>query len=186
MPLVAKSVSTDKRIDITKCENPRLELKKGDLICPLCEQEMVIVQGLKIIPHFRHKALCTTHYKQHAESIEHLQVKKLIAEQLKEVMSEYSRAQVEFEYPIPEIQRIIDVAFKFPNGWIVAHEVQLSAITTKELEQRTNDYLKAGIDVFWWLGKSADTETNREWCFDRFGECLQIDYHQFTDLPSYQ
>jgi len=62
----------------------------------------------------------------------------------------------------------------FPTGWRVAHEVQLASITTEHLQERTNDYTLAGIDVVWWLGKSADTETNRAWCRCTFGYALSL------------
>ncbi len=81
---------------------------------------------------------------------------ELIAKTLKAELPEYSLAQIEYEFPIPEVRRIADVVAKFPNGWIVAHECQLASITVEELEKRTEDYLYAGVDVIWWLGKAAD------------------------------
>mgnify|MGYP001952948993 CR=1 FL=1 len=75
-----------------------------------------------------------------------------------------------------EVKRIIDIAMIFPNGWIVAHEIQLSSITTENLENRTNDYRKLGIDVFWWFGKSADKKANREWAIEKYGQSLSINY----------
>ena len=73
------------------------------------------------------------------------------------------------------MRRIADVAVLFPNGWRVAHECQLAAITTQELTQRTEDYLHAGVDVIWWLGKSAATPANIAWCLEQRGFVLRLD-----------
>ncbi|WP_354010891.1 competence protein CoiA family protein [Endozoicomonas lisbonensis] len=95
--------------------------------------------------------------------------KDLLAQELRKEYGTYLNTTPIIEYPIHEVKRIADVVFEFPNGWLEAHEVQFSSITPAELEERTNDYKKAGIDVVWWLGKSADTQPNREWVREVFG-----------------
>jgi competence protein CoiA len=180
MPLIAKIASTNERVDITKLKNPRAELKAGDLVCQLCGSPMIIKQGMIKKPHFAHKAECTSDYQSHPESPEHLAGKELIAKTLKAELPEYSLAEIEYEFPIPEVRRIADVVAKFPNGWIVAHECQLASITVEELEKRTEDYLYAGVDVIWWLGKAANTKSNLDWSHSKFGFALVLNYEQLS------
>jgi competence CoiA-like predicted nuclease len=182
MPFIAKNKKTGSRVDITEYKQPRLEINKEDLMCPFCHQDMLIVQGVYMIPHFRHKAECTSDYDRHPESIEHLIGKKLVADMVKRSLQEFTSAECLFEYPVKEIKRIIDVAFVFPMGWIIAHEIQLSPITPEILDQRTNDYFRAGINVYWWFGKGADNDRNKKWAIDNFGEYLQIDYEELSEI----
>jgi competence CoiA-like predicted nuclease len=74
--------------------------------------------------------------------------------------------------------RVIDILVTWPMGWREAHEIQLSAITPQALEERTDDYLRSGIDVIWWIGNRANTKENKDWCMERFGEAyiLQDQY----------
>lgn len=180
MPFIAKIPSTGARVDITKIKNPRAELKADDLVCQLCGQPMIVRQGFLRKPHFAHKAECTSDYKRHPESPQHRAGKELIAATIKKELPEYSLAKVEYEFPIPEAKRVADVAALFPNGWIVAHECQLASITVEELEQRTEDYLHAGVDVIWWLGKDANTPGNRDWCESKFGFILILNYERLS------
>lgn len=85
-----------------------------------------------------------------------------------------AEAQNHFKYCLPEQAvmekqiriegrnklRIIDVAFSLAHGRIMAHEMQLAAITPKDLSQRIKDYFRAGVDCQWWLGLEAKTNEN--------------------------
>jgi competence protein CoiA len=183
MPFIALNRDTGERIDITKIENPRLHLKSNELICQLCEQPVIIKAGLLTRPHFAHRSQCTTDYGSHPETIEHLQGKELVAKGLREEFAEYAQANIQYEVKVPEVKRVVDVMANFPNGWRVAHEIQLAAITTEELQQRTEDYARAGIDVVWWLGKSADTPANQAWCTAHFGFSLSLDLSLISADP---
>lgn len=176
MPFVALDRNTEQRIDITRIINPRHVLKAVDLICQLCGEPMIVVAGYKRIHHFRHRSECGSEYEAHPESYEHLQTKYFISRNVSQVMDEYSGVSFDLEVKIPEAKRVADILFTFPNGWRIAHEIQLASITRETLEQRTDDYLRAGIDTIWWLGKSADTHSNRIWCSERFGFVLQVEY----------
>lgn len=176
--LTAKNKNTGETIKIFDYKKPRIELNKNDLECPFCGGELIIKSGLVVSPHFSHKQKCSCDYERHAESPEHLFFKEYLSKHIGKEFSEYFGIEPIIEYPIKEVKRIADIIFIFPNGWAVAHEVQLSSITTETLEDRTNDYWKAGIDIVWWLGKNANTDTNRKWCIDKFGECLTINYQQ--------
>lgn len=46
MPFVALHADTGTRIDITKCIDPRAELDKDKMVCPLCEGKMLIRGGI--------------------------------------------------------------------------------------------------------------------------------------------
>lgn len=178
MGLTAKNKITGQRINIFDYKNPRHELKIDEIACHLCDGELFIKSGLVRIKHFAHKpnAPCKCDYVSHPESYEHLFFKELIARRLGEEFEEYLNVKPFLEYPVPEVRRIADIVFEFPNGWLVAHEIQLATITIDELENRTNDYRNAGIDVIWWLGKSANTESNRKWLIENFGECYTLDW----------
>jgi competence CoiA-like predicted nuclease len=174
MPFIARDRSTNARIDITRYEKPREILVAADIICQFCEQPMIIRAGMIVRAHFAHKVDCASDYVGHPESQEHLEGKSLVAERLRQEIAEYSTASIDFEVPIPEVKRIADIMVLFPNGWRIAHEIQLASITTATLQQRTEDYLHAGVDLVWWLGKSADTPANRHWCEQYFGYALSI------------
>ncbi|BCB43569.1 hypothetical protein C4C99_RS21540 [Vibrio parahaemolyticus] len=185
MPFIGHDTINDKRVNILNYEDPRAIFKRGQIVCRYCKEELVIRGNSRIsVPkiHFMHLSNeCKGEYKHHPESPEHLFFKELLSRDLAKDLDEYSNARVELECPVESIKRIIDVAFIFPNGWVVAHEVQLSAITPNELEERTNDYRKAGIDVTWWLGKQANTQKNRQWCYEKLGECHTIDYEKLVE-----
>ena len=174
--LTAKYIDTNEEVDITKIDNPRETIDKNRLCCKLCNGRVSIKDGMLRAKHFFHISDCTSDFEKHPESPQHNLGKELVGKHLKEYWKEYSNAEVRFEFPVPEVKRIIDIAILFPNGWVVAHEIQLSSITTETLEKRTNDYRDLGIDTFWWLGKSADSKANREWAIEKFGQSLSIDY----------
>jgi competence CoiA-like predicted nuclease len=176
VPFIACHRETQARIDITQYRRPRSELKPGDCQCPLCNGRLSIREPTNRRAHFYHlSGPCTTSLQLHPESEEHLEGKRYLKEHLAKIFHEYTAARLEYEVPIREIRRVADLLVVFPNGWRIAHEVQLAAITPQELEERTDDYAQAGIDVYWWLGGRADTAANHNWCFERFGFSLTID-----------
>lgn len=177
MPLIAKDKHTGERINILKLDNPRVQLSKDAVVCPLCDEPMFIAQGQIRDPYFSHYAeRCNSDYAHKPESPEHRFFKSYLARELQNNFREYTDAGVVLELPVPSIHRVIDIAFEFPGGWIMAHEVQLSSITVKQIEERTNDYRSAGIDVHWWIGHQAATTAIKEWCFSTFGECHTLEY----------
>lgn len=183
MPLIAAHKTTRERVDIRDIKNPRETLKKGDYICQLCGTELFVRgahrRGAEMVrAHFYHAAACASRYEAHPESPEHLWAKLHLIEELEKAYLPHGRPIIEPEVLI-EMQwrskgRQADILETWPTGWRVAHEIQLSPITIEQLEERTNDYLQAGIDVVWYLGKHADTPTNRDWCVEHFGESLSI------------
>lgn len=180
MPFVALDKNTKERIDITKIVNPRLALKSGELICQLCEAPMMVKAGLVKRHHFAHYAECNSDYEQHPQSEEHLRGKEIVAEYASDWFKELTSAKPDFEVPIPEVRRVVDVLFEFPNGWRIACEVQLASITIEYLQKRTNDYLRAGIDVYWFFGKSAASDANLRWSIGEFGFALELEYRTIS------
>ncbi|WP_336702929.1 competence protein CoiA [Chryseobacterium indologenes] len=174
--LTAKYIDTGEEIDITKFDNPRLNIDKNRLHCKLCNGKVSLKHGMLRAKHFFHINSCNSNFERHPESPQHNLGKEIIAQHLKEYWSEYADAEIKFEFVVPEINRIIDIAMVFPSGWVVAHELQLAGITTEHLEKRTNDYRELGIDTFWWFGKSADTQANRQWAIERYGHSLSVEY----------
>lgn len=179
MPFVGMRKSTGERINILEVDDPRLTIPKGDIKCPMCEGELTVVAGAVVVKHFRHKVTCSSTVERHAESIEHLVGKWHVWNYCRNTYGDSVR--VEIEVVIPEVNRQADLMVYFKTGYREAHEVQLSPITKEYLSQRTVDYLKAGIDtVVWWLGKSADTPTNRQWSVATFGDVRVIKYQNCT------
>lgn len=180
MPLSGKLLSTNKTVYIWKFDDPRAQIRKGDLVCKLCGEPMGIRQGLVRAWHFYHLAVCTSDYAQHPESAEHLSAKQHILEfmcgQFKESLD-----SAETECALPEINRVADVLLIFKTGWRVAHEAQLSSITTGELAKRTADYRRAEIDVYWWLGRGAATETNLDWCYEHIGQVGELSFSKVSE-----
>lgn len=174
MPFIALNKPTGSRVDITQA-TPALirQFTPGELVCQLCGGPMfprsahdrTSTQGAKheVRAHFVHVAKeCDATYRQHPESADHRRGKLYVATDWLMQYGRYKGAVIEYEVPIKDIRRIADVLATLPNGHRIAHEVQLAGITPRELEERTNDYARAGIDVYWHLGKSADTQANRD------------------------
>lgn len=174
MPFVAIEKATNHRIDITRIEDPRSVLRPGEYVCQLCGEPMIVKAGYVVRAHFAHRAVCKSDYAWHPESVEHLEFKYLLRDHLQKEFNQYATADIDIEVKVPEAKRVADVMMTFPMGWRIAHEVQLAGITTIELEERTEAYLNAGIDVIWWLGKNANTQTNRMWCLENIGLALVI------------
>lgn len=64
---------------------------------------------------------------------------------------------------LPGIKRHPDLLAMMPNGALVVHEVQISAITPDELKQRTEDYRACPnvAQVVWYLASAPYTRENR-------------------------
>lgn len=189
MPLIGLHRETRERINILTLANPRDELAKGDVLCPLCEEVMYVAQGLIRKPYFSHYAdQCSSEYHSKPESAEHRFFKEYLAAELSKHVREYSNAKVVIEFPVPEAKRVADIAFEFSSGWVVAHEIQLSKITVGEIKERTDDYRKAGVDVYWWLGGAGNSTEANNWCQQEFGGCFVLDYNrasEYLDLHEY-
>lgn len=107
----------------------------------------------------------------------------LIQEYHHEIKNEGWFVDVEYYNPlIPE--RIADLAVLDEEGAVYqVHEFQLTKIPVTKLEERTESYEKANIDVVWWFGKGCDCEEVRLWSLRRFGQHLVpvIDFSSYGE-----
>ena len=181
MPFIAKDKTTGQRVDITQYKT--YDIPMENLACQACDGPMYVKAGMIRRAHFAHRlGECDFSLYERdqdtspQERPEHLAGKRWLKEHLPEIDPEYSHATLEYEVPIKEVRRIVDVLARFPQGYMAAHEVQLASISREDLQKRTDDYAAAGIDVWWWLGKDADTESNREWCLQQLGGIYLLDF----------
>jgi competence CoiA-like predicted nuclease len=175
MPFVAKHKDSGERIDITQLEQPKAVLKSGDCVCQLCGEPLIVKDGWINQAHFAHYVACASDYEHKPESPEHHSGKLAMVTLLRARNQEYADAVIELEVCIPEIKRVADVLVTYRMGWREAHEIQLSPITVEKLNERTDDYLRAGIDVFWWFGPGARSDNIRDWTCENNGECYYLD-----------
>ncbi len=175
MPFVGLQKSTQQRINILDIEgDPRTAIDKNDLVCPLCGQQLTVVAGAIVMKHFRHTVKCSSEIDRHPESIRHLAGKWHVRNYCRRLYGD--DVKIDFEVAVSEANRQADVMVIWPSGFREAHEIQLASITTEYLNKRTADYRRAEIDVVWWLGGSADTPANRNWCIDTYGDVRIITF----------
>lgn len=181
MPFIALNSRSGERVDITRTTNPLAELRASEMVCPVCAWPMIVRAGTVNRSHFAHKPGredCPYAEYWRRETPEHLAAKVLIRDELANWFGEYGMATPALEVYIPDVKharnRIADVLFTFPSGWRIAHEIQLASITIDELRERSEDYLSAGIDVFWWFGRDAAKQSNFEWSIKTYGFILEI------------
>ncbi len=177
MPLVAMKGET--RFDISTNSNPRALRGIQGFVCPMCDGAMIVRAGDFVAAHFAHKNACTSTIGHHPESLEHNEAKSAIAKWLR-VRPEYRGSEVILEYIFKQIDRRADIYVRYPNGVHEAHEIQFSRITPEELEARTGDYGKLGIETHWYFGGQADTQYNRAWCKENLGGYYQL---LFEEVP---
>lgn len=182
MPFVAINAVTREQVVSLDYDDIRAELRRSDsdhLVCQFCSGAMFARQG-SFIPHFVHRAKeCTNPpiNRRERESFEHLLGKKFVRDHLREV---YPRHLVRLEVPLMDRTRVADVMVTAPDGWSVAHEIQLSNIPRRVLEERTDDYAREGIDVVWWFGERASPPM-REFVIERFQPLYILTFEEVTN-----
>lgn len=183
MSFVALRKDTRERVDITQYPSPKKEaLKHYLLICQECEGVLHIREGDVKVAHFAHHP--GAHCGAAGESQEHKNGKMYLRGHLMEIFPDYAGAVYDFEYRVPGVSRIVDLLVTLPDGRKIAHEVQLASITTGELRERTDDYAKAGIATVWWLGGSAHTRINVQWCLQHFDVAYLLRYKERTPVAT--
>jgi competence protein CoiA len=185
MPFVSLNSASGERIDITKTVSPLSSLRASEMVCPICGWPMIVKAGPKITAHFAHKpGRDDCPYAEYArgETQEHRAAKQMVRDEIANWFSDYGIATPALEVYIPDVKyarnRIADILFTFPSGWRIAHEIQLASITIEELRERSEDYLSAGIDVYWWFGRDAAKQSNFEWSLKTYGFILEIQIRQ--------
>ena len=134
-------VARDARGELVNVLEDRLE--KQAYTCPACGGQLRLRQGASVRTHFAHKTLKDCDFSSENESPEHLANKESLYHWLK------TEAEVQLEYPLPELKQIADV---FVNGNL-ALEVQCSPLPQKILKERSEGYRSQGYQVLWLLGE---------------------------------
>ncbi|HEY1348477.1 MAG TPA: competence protein CoiA family protein [Ktedonobacteraceae bacterium] len=175
MPLIARRKGTNERIDLTTLKLPGEILKREEWVCQICGAALAINTEPDRRLYFAHVAACSNEYQSHPESPAHRAARRFVATYLREQCTALSGASVELEVPLREVMHIADILITFPTSWRVVHAVQLAPLSSIQLQERTNDYALAGIDVVWWLGQQANTPANRTWSQEIFGHAFVLD-----------
>ena len=139
------------------------EVKKQAYYCPACGARVRLRKGQNVRAHFAHESLKKCDFFHENEGPEHLENKVALFNWVKK------DAEVEMEYPIPELKQIADI---FINKQL-ALEIQCSPISCELLRDRSNGYRSLGIQVLWLLGEKL-------WLRERLSK-LQRDFLYFSN-----
>jgi len=116
----------------------------------LCAVALLVRHGAVHRPHFAHRQHCPYASWTQAQTPEHLATKETIAAWLHQDPL-WHGSVIDLEAKIPEIRRVADILVTFPDGTRVAHECQLSRLSLKKFQARSQAYAQAGIHVYWWF-----------------------------------
>lgn len=182
MPLTALIRGTKSVVEAQEAiTNP----KRTRYQCRYCGIELRLkrpymrLKEIYVREHFFHVGgECASDFEGHPESYDHMNLKAM----LRDSLLESGRARkVLLEEPIRMPWRLkgrkadlvsYDGISEIPEVW----EIQLAPITRDEIEERTKDYVKAGYEPHWLLGKIAASDTNCDLVRDLLGECPIINF----------
>lgn len=172
-----------------------LKGKHPKLHCQCCGAEMFARGGKsqKTRTHFYHKhtqnCLVSSRYQGSDRNLTNhtiavYQVYSYLTEHLKTSEIKELGYLLDFEHFSKQIpERIADIAVLNQQGEIVqAHEVQLTKVSVSELEDRTESYYRAGVEVCWWFGIGCQTEDIRLWALNKFGCQIEAHFDFTVDL----
>lgn len=145
------------------------EIRQKEWFCVHCAGKVTPKLGPVRTWHFAHvgegKSECPADRELEPESQQHLEMKKALALKLQAV---YGQGEIVFEAGLlAEAGRIADVLLTLPDGSRIAGEAQCSALTMERLQERTESYLKAGIDVIWAFEESQVSRQGSTWAVQR-------------------
>ena len=118
-------------------------LEDGPFHCPFCRAEVILKQGPIKAAHFAHRPDANCSIVGQEESVEHQLVKQDIYQALLHVPGV---SEVQVERHLQEVRP--DVSFRY-NGTFVAIEVQVSTLSSQDIERRTLAYARKNIAVLW-------------------------------------
>jgi hypothetical protein len=120
-------------------------LCNGRAVCPVCSEPIICKFGQHRIHHYAHSrgADCPGN----RETIEHLLGKDLLYKFLKEHLGDL--AEVEVEYPLPELHSTCDLLIRLPDDRYRAVEFFCGQWKEKELRDRLDYYQSKAIEVVW-------------------------------------
>lgn len=174
MALFNPSVLIDMGTPRESVVNSMRQLQRDGLYCPHCYRELRELIPVQFRnsedrrPHFFHikdVGSATECKNGKGESEKHNAAKVAIAESLK-IHGLIDMSLDQRFLTSPEVtKRKPDIWVTYPNGATEAHEIQISAITSDVLAQRTRDLKQHGVaSVHWYLYRAAYTRENRQWC----------------------
>jgi len=108
--------------------------------CPECKGVVRLRGGPHRQAHYYH-IRHSPHCRQHQKSQEHIQ------SQLR-ILNLLPKGECFLERPFPSLSRIADVVWEKEQ---IVFEIQCSAISKQEVEERTADYKRAGMRIVWIL-----------------------------------
>lgn len=163
-----------------------IRAKHPNLICPHCGAKMSargsLISGTKT--HFYHvpsdkPCPLNEKYRNISDKIHHTLAVEATLNYLKNHLSAYLKEyNWHLDIEIRVGNRIADIAMlNSDNIPVEVFEVQLTKIPTSELQQRTEDYLKEGVEINWFFGKGCDTEEIKQWSLRSNGcyfNCFQV------------
>jgi competence CoiA-like predicted nuclease len=189
MPFTAIYTVTGERLNFYQHADRIKTLDSTAFVCPFCEKPMLARAGTSLIRrHFYHRSgECGAEWidpEYRSESMEHIAGKWYLSRVFPGILKDPATAKnaaITFEHVFVTPtgrKRIADVLVVLPGPQHIALEMQLASITPQKLQERTDDYYAAGMDVFWVFGGSADTHPNRTWARNTQGYCyfLAIDF----------
>ncbi len=134
------------------------ELCNGRAVCPVCREPIICKFGQSKIHHFAHSR--GVDCPGNRETIEHLLGKDLLYRFLKEHLGE--KAEVEVEYPLPELRSTCDVFIRMPDERYWAVDFFCGQWKEKEIRDRLNYYRSKSIDVVWLVSIKRYQEVSPE------------------------
>lgn len=170
-------------------ESNALRAKHPNLVCPCCKGKVAARGGTSknFTTHFYHLprsgegCLIKEKYKDRPDLVHHTTMVLAVLDYLKpRIPPGFSLDTEHISKDIPG--RIADLAVLDHGGRVVeAHEIQLTKVPISELQERTNSYEQAGVEVVWWFGKGCQTDDIIQWAQRNFGYCLLPDVSFFSE-----
>jgi len=151
-----------------------LKNKKVPFYCPVCNKQVIIKAGTKMIAHFAHQSISDCPSSEGGEGMYHEQGKLLLYEWLKK-----HTMDVKLEAYIPVIQQRPDILIEL-NQKKIAIEFQCTRISSNVIRERTEGYKSIGITPIWILGATHFTRYKANtFKVDHF---IRQAIHQFTSV----
>ncbi|MDY0406173.1 competence protein CoiA family protein [Virgibacillus sp. 179-BFC.A HS] len=121
-------------------------IRQQPFICPVCEEQVLIKAGERMIPHFAHRSTANCPESKKGEGSFHERGKLQLYQWLRK-----KYAHVQLEPYLPEIKQRPDILIHLGTKRI-AIEFQCAKIPIQMIRKRNNYYRQAGITPIWMLG----------------------------------
>jgi competence protein CoiA len=142
--LTALEVKNRQLITLLQKTNEEIAVyKASSFLCPVCKQSVTIKAGTIKIPHFAHRKAQSCQYESEAETKEHLELKRLLAE-----WCQKEQLPVQVEPYLSKLKQRPDLLIGR-----LALEIQCSPLSLRRFQERTMTYKRYGYQVIWICGK---------------------------------